>query len=242
VPRSLLSQRRTRRQTRSGFRLHKPQWIDPFPQIPGTEPEKRFFEALYDARIFFIFQGQIPELEKGGIYVTLAIPGYKPDFVLPEFKVIIDPFSPFHHSLPDAVERDARKVALYTALGYTYYHPWAIEPGVFSFDQDRLRRVMVKKGKGKRRHRVPEIRDVGDLKGITGSAGEMLAAMPELRGKPKAKLSKKHQRLKRYPGYELGRYLGAGATSVAAANRRRRKPPPINLTSGTRRNRKRRSL
>lgn len=216
-----LTTRRERRQHRTKFRLHKPKWIDPFPHIPGTEPEKRFFAALVDQRIFFIFQGQIPELTKG-LTAQLEIPGYKPDFVIPEYKVIIDPFSPFHHSLPEAVERDARKVMLYTAFGYAYYHPWAIEPGVFLLDQDHLRRVVRNSKRARRRLGRFKLKDVGDFKGIKGSAGDILRMIPELHSKPRGKLTDKQKRLKAYPGYELGPYLGAGATSVGAANRRRR--------------------
>lgn len=121
-----LTVRRRRAQRTRAFRLKKTPWIDPYPAVPGTEPEKRIFAELMRRRIFFIFQGQIPELQRG-LYVTLSIPGYKPDFILPEYKVIIDPFSEFHHSLPDAIERDIRKIALYTAFGYAYYYPWAEE-------------------------------------------------------------------------------------------------------------------
>ena len=121
-----LTIRRRRRQEPVKWRLHKPRWVDPYPWIPGTEPEKRVFAVLVRMGIFFVFQGQVAELTKG-FYVTLAIPGYKPDFIIPHKKVIIDPFSEFHHSLPEAVERDIQKIALYTALGYTYYHPWAGE-------------------------------------------------------------------------------------------------------------------
>ena len=57
-------------------RLHKPAWVDPFPQIPGTEPEKRIFaELVLRLHIFFLFQGQIPELTRG-LYVTMAVPGF----------------------------------------------------------------------------------------------------------------------------------------------------------------------
>lgn len=223
-----LTTRRRRRQHRTKFRLHKPRWIDPFPHIPGTEPEKRFFSALVDQRIFFIFQGQIPELTSG-LMAQLEIPGYKPDFVIPEYKVIIDPFSPFHHSLPGAVERDARKVMLYTAFGYVYYHPWAIEPGVFLLDQDHLRRVVRSSAEARRRLGRFKLKDVGDFKGIKGSAGDILRMIPELHGRKRGTLTDKQKRLKALYGYELGPFLGAGATSVAAANRRRRRPPLLEL-------------
>src|SRR5262249_31907882 len=141
-----LTVRRKRRTARGHFKLHKPTWIDPYPFIDGTEPEKRIFAALMMKRIYFIFQGQVPELEPGGkgvdlraalnkqtiragghpVQMTLGLIEYIPDFVLPEYKVILDPFSPFHHSQEKSVIRDTRKVALYTALGYEYYHPWAL--------------------------------------------------------------------------------------------------------------------
>lgn len=211
------------------FRLHKHHWVDPFPSIPGTEPEKRIFAALVQRRIFFIYQGQIPELKRG-LYVTLAIPGYKPDFILPQYKVIIDPFSPYHHTLPEAIERDARKFALYTALGYKFYFPWAVAPGIFEFSQSGV------KFKKPRRFRQRAIH------GRYNGALAMLAAIPELNQKPKRKLTKRQAALFRKQGYELGPYIGAGSKSVAAANRRRAKPPPLTLQVGTRRRRRRSTL
>jgi hypothetical protein len=35
--------RRARRAPNRAFRIEKPVWIDPYPTIPGTEPEKRIF-------------------------------------------------------------------------------------------------------------------------------------------------------------------------------------------------------
>ena len=223
--RSLLGVRRNRNARQ--FRLHKYPWVDPFPQIPGTEPEKRIFAALVQMGIFFTFQGQIPELAKG-LYVTLAIPGYKPDFILQEYKIIIDPFSPYHHSLPGAIERDARKIGLYTALGYKVYHPWAEADGLFVFDQQGY--AVYKQGR-----QAP-------LHGRAQGALAMLAMIPELQEPPKfsKSLTDKQRRLKLNPGYELGPFLGAGANSVAAANRKRRRPQPITLTYGTRRRTRRR--
>jgi hypothetical protein len=224
-----LTARRTRRRHETKFRLHKPGWIDPFPSIPGTQPEKMVFEALVRRRIFFIFQGQIPELQRG-LYAEMAIPGYKPDFILPEYRVIIDPFSPYHHSLPEAIERDARKFATYTALGYKFYFPWALGDGIFEFSQT-----------GVHFKRPVKFRQAA----ITGryvGALAMLSAIPELHGKKVRKLTKKQKALYEKQGYELGPFLGAGATSVAAANRKRRKPKPLSLSRGTRRSKVQRVL
>ena len=232
-----IRQRRKRRISVNPFRLRKTPWVDPFPHIAGTEPEKRIFAALWDRKIFFIFQGQVPELERG-LYVTAAKPYFKPDFVIPHYKVIIDPFSPFHHSLEEAVDRDAEKIAMYSALGYSYYHPWALAPGVFLLDQNLWgrRRVM--------RQGWPSWKLInrGDLSGIKGSANDVISAIKELHGPVKRELTAKQKRLARNPGYELGPNVGLGATSVAAANRRRTKPKPVSIATGTRRNKKRRPL
>jgi len=197
-----LRRRRKRSQVLRNFRLHKAGWIDPFPWIPGTEPEKELFEWLVRRRIYFIFQGQVPELEAGDL-ATLSVPGFEPDFVLPQYKIILDPFSPFHHSLPTAQLRDIQKVALYESLGYGYYHPWAIAPGLWSFDQE----------------------------GVTHgrfTTEQMLNQIPELAFPPKPLPAKELPYVG--IGYRLGVNLGAGATSVAAANRARVRARTLALT------------
>lgn len=120
-----LGTRRTRRVTT--FRLHRPEWIDPFPSIPGTRPEKRVFEALVRRGIYFIFQGDFPaEEKKRSILLQVAL--YKPDFIIPEWKVILDPFGDFAHSQPDAIARDTWKYVYYSGIGgvgYEFIHPWS---------------------------------------------------------------------------------------------------------------------
>lgn len=231
--------------TRSGkgFRLHKPKWIDPYPEIPGTEPEKRVFAALRLMNIYFIYQGQVPEFEKGNPFWTLAPPNYKPDFVLPEYRLIIDPFSPFHHSKKEAVERDVRKVAAYSVAGYAYYHPWAIGPGLWTWDQyhDNRKtldlgstRIRLYEGVNAARNKYRRIDR--ELHGNKMGSFEMLMSIPELRRGPLHKLTDPRDiKAKQHPGYRIGEYLGAGATGVAAANRSRRKPRALSVTVGTRR-------
>jgi hypothetical protein len=230
--------------TRHKFRLRKPRWHDPFPWIPGTEPEKRIFEALVQRNIYFRYQADAPaELRK----LTLAHVGFVPDFVLPEYKVVIDPFSPFHHSLESAVERDTRKIALFTAAGYEYYHPWALADGMFSLDQpdhvlgvwrwQKPRTYRTKKGKRVKQYgnqpvfntdergrsvlRTREAPKVG--RGIF-SAGDLLMELPLVAAGPRFPLvDEEDTEAKRERGYFLGEHLGLGASSVGAANRRRRR-------------------
>jgi len=245
---------RRKRRAKGHFRILKPQWIDPYPFIPGTEPEKRIFQALRMRNIYFIFQGQVPELTPGGmgidlrkrldkqtvkaggrpLTISLGLISYIPDFVLPEYKVILDPFSPFHHSQHDSVERDVRKVALYNTLGYNYYHPWAVGPGEFVLDQrpqtiGRWRRSKVKGLThyhylgGSPAAEVPHVRAMG--------AVEMLDALPALHSGIKFPLVDPLDiEAKKKQGYRLGQGLGAGANSVAAANRKRRRLPSLGMS------------
>lgn len=116
---------RRRRRRRSGgtFRIHKPKWIDPFPFIPGTEAEKRVFAELVRRGIYFRFQADIPQEEFEGSGIIQPV-GYHPDFIIPEYKVIIDPFSDFHHTLAEAKARDRVKKVVFDAAGYASYFWW----------------------------------------------------------------------------------------------------------------------
>lgn len=241
-----LRTRRSRRQKPVKYRLHKPEWIDPNPGIPGTEPEKRVFAILKGLGIYFIYQGQVPEFEPGGPMYTMAPPEYKPDFVLPEYRLIIDPFSPFHHSREKAVQRDVRKVAVYNAAGYAYYHPWAVGGNDWVWDQyhDSRKQIVTRvRGKVTARIRLYEgvnaqtnsYRNIDRrLEGAKMDTLAMLLSIPELRAGPRYKLKDPRDiKAKQSPGYRIGKYLGAGASSVAAANRsrgtKRYSPAPFSI-------------
>jgi hypothetical protein len=278
VPSTRVAFRRRRASARQ-FRIFKPHWVDPFPFIPGTEPEKRIFEALVRRRFYFIFQGDLPELtsgyreravkrykeadaelrkleqeivkhdsltkrdkanlaerarllhaaalkraevksllrkDKGGTF--LYEPAFKPDFVLPEYRVIIDPFGIFHHSLPDAVKRDAVKLAVYESLGYAFCHPWWDDKGFLLEHNNSFERV-----------------------GFDALA--VLDSIPELSRPPKAKLEDPLDiAAKRATGYRLGQNLGLGASSVAIANHKRKRSKPLGLRPSGRRRRVRHRL
>lgn len=221
-----ISVRRRRRPTK--FRLRKPQWIDPFPGIPGTEPEKRLFEVLVRRRLYFVFQGELREFKEKDLPVLWQI-DYKPDFVLPEYKVIIDPFGIYHHTLPEAMRRDYMKAYIYRSYGYAFYHPWWTSKG-WEWNQaapwlDRH---------GKKQLVATGFVPLGyDTNGV-------LDRIPELAQGIRFPLKYKEDiEAKRRDGYRLGENLGLGASSVAAANRRRRRPPVLTLRTRGRRRRRR---
>jgi hypothetical protein len=97
-------------------------------------------------------------------------------------------------------------VALYEAMGYRYYHPWAIGPGVWSFDQ------------------------VG-VDHFRGNTMEMLSQIKEL-ARPPLPITNPRDIPFVYQGYRIGQNLGAGATSVGAANRARTRPKAGTSSAG----------
>ncbi len=213
--------RRRRRPTK--FRLHKPVWVDPYPHIPGTEPEKRIFEQLMKLHIYFVFQGDTKELQEEVKGLLLHNRDFKPDFILPEYRVIIDPFGIYHHTLPDAIQRDFWKGVVYSGAGYAFYHPWWGNQG-WEWNQnisyiDRIRG---------RRGKHPNL-SVGTTAHGYDTLG-ILLKMPELwRGIKYPLKNKVDIEAKRRDGYRLGKNLGTGANSVAAANKARARPRAKNL-------------
>jgi very-short-patch-repair endonuclease len=94
-------------------------WIDPFPTIHGTVPEKMVYAALSFRGIRFYFLNNvhiaIPEVDLFQIYQA--------DFILPDQKIIIEVQGSYWHSTPSAIESDAFKYAMYDYAGYKTL-PW----------------------------------------------------------------------------------------------------------------------
>lgn len=98
-------------------------WFDPFPEILGTSIEKRVFARLTLMQIPFEFQStlmiDIPEIA--------LLKEYRPDFILPDAKIVIEIQGSYWHSSPAAIEADSYKYALYTAMGYRVLTWWDYE-------------------------------------------------------------------------------------------------------------------
>lgn len=122
--------RRERRQSVGRFKIKKAEWIDPFPWIPGTHPEKLLFASLVARRIYFIFQGDFPITDRF-VFPLLQDRNFKPDFVVPEWKIIYDPYGDFAHSRPESIGTPAHpgpdvwKQVYYEGKGYEFIHPWS---------------------------------------------------------------------------------------------------------------------
>ena len=98
-------------------------FFDPFSYVQGTGPEKIVYDQLSRRGIRFWFQNEvafsIPELEFNK--------DYRPDFVLPDQKVIIEVQGSYWHSKPEAIETDAYKMAVYEMTGWRVLAWWDFE-------------------------------------------------------------------------------------------------------------------
>lgn len=107
---------RSRRYRVNGYK----RWIDPFPGVHGTVPEKMVYEQLTKRGIPFYFLNDftytIPEIE--------FVKEYQSDFVLPHLKLIIEVQGAFWHSKPKTIESDAFKFAVYEATGWKAVAWW----------------------------------------------------------------------------------------------------------------------
>lgn len=100
-----------------------PLWIDYFPWAMGTVPEKKVFSELAARGVSFFFApywGDMP-------FTSEVYEHYRPDFVLPEYRIVIEVYGTYWHTTPGATDRDARKAAMYESAGYRYYQLWDYE-------------------------------------------------------------------------------------------------------------------
>lgn len=95
-------------------------WIDPFPNVLGTKPEKIVYAALSYRGIPFWAQDE----------VRFSIPeigfdkDYRPDFVLPTLRIIIEVQGAYFHSKPNVIDADAFKFAIYEQTGWRALAWW----------------------------------------------------------------------------------------------------------------------
>jgi very-short-patch-repair endonuclease len=95
-------------------------WVDPFPAVHGTRPEKMVYEQLVRRGIRFYFLNDftysIPEID--------FLKEYQTDFRLPDQKIIIEVQGAYWHSKPKAIESDAFKLAVYQSAGWRVLTWW----------------------------------------------------------------------------------------------------------------------
>jgi very-short-patch-repair endonuclease len=95
-------------------------FVDRFPLGFGTVPEKIVYEALSRRGIRFYYLNdirlQIPEIDFDQ--------WYQADFILPDQRIIIEVQGAHWHSMPNVIQEDAFKFALYQQTGWTPLAWW----------------------------------------------------------------------------------------------------------------------
>lgn len=100
-------------------RVRRSRYVDPFPWIQGTVPEKMVYAELSRRGIKFAFQNEV-RFRLGDAFNKL----YRPDIILPQQKIIIEVQGAYWHSMDDRIESDAFKFAVYQTLGWKVLAWW----------------------------------------------------------------------------------------------------------------------
>ena len=93
-----------------------PEFIDYWEAIPATLPEKLIFAELVRRQVSFYFSWFF-----GDLPFTEETEHYRPDFVLPDYRVIIEVAGVYWHTRPGMWEYDYGRLGLLTAAGYAVY-------------------------------------------------------------------------------------------------------------------------
>jgi len=104
-------------------RTDEPGWTDYFPEFPGTRVEKIVFKALVDLGITFYFGAYWGDMP----FTTDFEERYRPDFILPEYRIVIEVFGAYWHSLESSYKRDSVRASMFEAAGYKFIILWDYE-------------------------------------------------------------------------------------------------------------------
>lgn len=99
------------------------QWVDPYPWVHGTLPEKMVYAELSRLGIPFLYLNDI-QFEISDLEFSKE---YQADFVFPDIRLIIEVQGAYFHSMQKTIEADAFKFAVYEMTGWTVRAWWDYE-------------------------------------------------------------------------------------------------------------------
>lgn len=100
--------------------LRAASWVDPFPDIHGTLPEKMVYAELSRRGIPFLFLNDL----RFTIPAIKLDKWYQADFAIPSLKIIIEVQGAYWHSKQSTIEADAFKFAVYEMSGWKVLAWW----------------------------------------------------------------------------------------------------------------------
>ncbi len=95
-------------------------FVDPFPWILGTRPEKIVYAFLMRTGIGFYFQTEVDASNEA----VQLFQWYRPDFVIPSLRVVIEVQGRFWHTKEDTIVADEMKFILLSLAGYRVVTWW----------------------------------------------------------------------------------------------------------------------
>ena len=99
-----------------GWRANpNPGFIDYYPDVEGTLPEKMLFNELAKRRIQFYYNQYF-----GDLPFTSKAEHYRPDFILPDYNIILNVNGIYWHSQPGKFELDYVQASLFEAAGWKF--------------------------------------------------------------------------------------------------------------------------
>jgi len=90
-------------------------FIDYFPDVLGTIPEKMIFNELARRGVNFYFAAYFGDIP----FTQDTAERYRPDFMLPDYNIIIEVHGLYWHSLPGKWSSDYYRAALLDAAGWS---------------------------------------------------------------------------------------------------------------------------
>lgn len=98
------------------------EWVDPFPWVKGTKPEKMVLAELYRRRIPFAFQYRM-----GDMLGTDKVENWRVDFYIPSTRTVIEVYGDYWHTLGDQPFTDAWRTAVMEFNGFKVLIWWESE-------------------------------------------------------------------------------------------------------------------
>lgn len=121
MTRLIVKRKSPAKSTATSYRApRRQQWVDPWPEVEGTEIEKRVYAELVRRGIPFFFQKnerfEPPDLG--------AVRWHRADFVIPDARIIINPLGTYWHSSEGQIDEDSTVYAFATLSGWKYLLWW----------------------------------------------------------------------------------------------------------------------
>lgn len=127
MPNTYVRVGRRRKNERYSQRVPVAKWIDPFPGMQGSSIEKMVMAELARRGIYFqhsTTSNPISWPAWAKSFIGSDPQKMKADILVPQFKIWLEIQGAYFHTLPGAVEHDARRFALVEAVGWKPLFWW----------------------------------------------------------------------------------------------------------------------